>query len=85
MQNKKTEENNRLEVVKSDSIEPGDYVPKVDVVELVKDFLIKMEGLQNMIRDGKEVLAHNKAQGIKDKLSRVLRYLNPEENKNDND
>lgn len=66
-----------IELIISETTPPGEYIPKEYVMQLLKIYSIKMEGLVNLIKDGKEYYAHNKAQGIKDHMAAQLRYLEP--------
>ena len=58
-------------------------VEKEKVQEKIKDVLIKLEEATFLLKDGKQILAYNKINGIKQKLGAIYNSFEEKEKEKD--
>lgn len=55
------------------------------IEEYIRHVLFKVEVVKSLLKDGKEIPAYEKLQGVYDNLAALLHYLQQEKNENNTD
>jgi hypothetical protein len=58
-------------------------IDKKNILECLKNILIKFETAKLLIRDGKEIPAYEKMQGIGDNINKLAQYIEKDINEDD--
>lgn len=56
----------------------GINIEKEDVIKLIRDIYAKVEGADNLLKDGKIIIVHDKLIGLKQKLAHTAKCLEEE-------